>query len=549
MDVSAPATSTASGATTAPEAVFVETAEASVVDGATARSPERPVILSECTTGPSSARHPSLESHDPRRRRREAAQRPRREAEARAQRVAVECAQDIRGRGFSAAFAARQLNIPSRTLRHWACHAPDVRPCRGRPCHTSSAADRQEVLRFVSEVSGVAVGLAALRPLFTHLPRCVLEDLLRRARKVRRQRYREAGFRLDWRQAGRVWAIDFSAATQPIDGVLPYLFPVRDLASHQQLAWLPLRGETADEACLALERLFLEHGPPLIVKSDNGSAFIAEKFGALLEKYHVTPLFSPPRRPQYNGALERSNGTLKTYTQLRAETQGHPLRWTSDDVESARQLANTVSRPWGHTGHTPDEAWQARSAITADERTKFDIEVTARRAVGGLELGLDPAAELNHFDQSRLDRVALQRALVATGNLRIERADRAPRKPQRLSRQELAARAATQFATAPPPDESALHPARDLAALRSADTHIAMLDDAATRPTDRPPKIPLATSPPSARIMADQGVPDDAHVLAKAPRPTQCERAFMSRLRRSIAPLIRGFKAAIFTWV
>ena len=252
---------------------------------------------------------------------------------------------------------------------------------------------------------------------------------------------------------------------------------------------------------------------------------------------------------QSNGALERANGTLKTYTQLRAETQGHPLRWTSDDVESARQLANTMSRPWGHLGQTPDEAWQARSAITAEERTNFQIEVAARRAVAGPELGLDPQAELNHCDQSRLDRVALPRALVATGNLHFHRATRTPRKPKRLARQELAERAAAHFAAQTPAPAAKSPPVSASSSLEPTAPPNPVPQSPASSPLEPTPQIPLASPPTNDRITSDEGVPDDAPVLAKAPQPTHCERAFMSRLRRSIAPLIRSAKTAIFTWV
>jgi transposase InsO family protein len=60
------------------------------------------------------------------------------------------------------------------------------------------------------------------------------------------------------------------------------LLAVRDLASGYQLAWLAVPDEAAVTAAAALAALFREHGPPLVLKSDNGSAFRAEALGALL---------------------------------------------------------------------------------------------------------------------------------------------------------------------------------------------------------------------------------------------------------------------------
>lgn len=341
--------------------------------------------------------------------------------------------------------AAASLGISPRTLRHWKHrHAKgrlfDV--CfRGRPPTACSAETRNEVIRFLHRVTGPAVGLPALRALFPKIPRVILEELLCRYRRVWRRRYRVTGFQLTWHQAGAVWAMDFSDAIHPIDGIDPYIFAVRDLASHQQLAWLPVADEKAETILPILRDLFLEHGPPLVLKSDNGSAFIAEATQSAMFEAVVAQLFSPPRRPQYNGALERSNSTHKTYTQQRAAVEGHPYRWIAEDLEHARQLANTISRPWGHKGPTPDEAWQQRSPITHDERQQFQQALAKARIEAANDLGLDLAASLSISDRARFDRLALSRALQELDYLTKKRVHRPPKKAKRLSREELARRA------------------------------------------------------------------------------------------------------------
>jgi hypothetical protein len=187
--------------------------------------------------------------------------------------------------------------------------------------------------------------------------------------------------------------------------------------------------------------LFDEHGAPLVVKCDNGSAFISDAFQAFLAERGVLLLYSPPRKPAYNGAVERANGVLKTYTQQHAAAEAHPFRWTSDDVEAARQLANTMSRPWGYRGVTPDEAWRARKPIGDEQRQAFQAAAERERLSARGDLGLPPTGELSRDDQARLDRLALQRALCALDYLEMHRADR-PKKAKRLSRAELAKRAA-----------------------------------------------------------------------------------------------------------
>jgi hypothetical protein len=70
--------------------------------------------------------------------------------------------------------------------------------------------------------------------------------------------------------------MDHSGTTQLIGGQYEQIFSVRDLASHRQLAWRGVPSTDAAEACEILEELFAHYGPPLVIKSDNGSAFIAD---------------------------------------------------------------------------------------------------------------------------------------------------------------------------------------------------------------------------------------------------------------------------------
>ena len=418
---------------------------------------------------------------------------------------------------MSASDAAAVLRTPARTLRHWRRRAGRRPACRGRPCKTAPPQSRRAVLRFLKEVSGPAVGLEALRALFPDVPRCVLADLLGRYRRVWRRRHRQHGWRLSWKRPGAVWAIDFSEPPYPIDGVFEQLFAVRDLASHRQLAWTPVTGPTAEQAVAVLRELFRKYGPPLVIKCDNGSAFISEAFQAFLAEHGVLLLYSPPLHPQYNGAVERSNGVLKTYTQQHAASEQHPFRWTSDDVEAARQLANTLSRPWGHRRETPDEAWQGRTPITDDQRRPFRAEAERQRLVARADLGLPVTGDLSRTDQARLDRMALERALCSLGYLEMRRENRPPKKAKRPARAALAAAAASAAPPAsPPPVSPAENNNSALAATASADT-----------------------------MRVNAGVDRSVTATASAPPPTHVEPAPSSQLARPITPLISQPKAAM----
>jgi Integrase core domain len=334
---------------------------------------------------------------------------------------------------------ATRLGMPERTVRYWDGRArhDQLRPRpRGRPVIRSPRQQRQEVLDFLGEI-GPAVGLPTLQASFPALSRAELRDLLGRYRRVWRTRYHETIHVLEWTRPGRVWAIDFAEAPSAIDGTWPYLLAVRDLASGHQLLWQPLGDETAASAVRELEVLFTRHGPPLVLKADNGSAFVAAELKRVACVWGVQLLYSPPWRPSYHGAVEAGIGALKTRTHWQACQAGHAGIWTSADVEAAREQANELARPWGAHGGSPEQVWQARAAVGAAERASFGASVAALEQQERCSRGLAPEQELGHTEEAAVKREAIRRALVAHGLLLLTRR-RIPlpilrRKPARIT--------------------------------------------------------------------------------------------------------------------
>jgi transposase InsO family protein len=234
----------------------------------------------------------------------------------------------------------------------------------------SSRDDREAVIGLLDEL-GPHVGTPTLRECFPAMSRAELEDLLRRYRRVWRERNRVPMRALRWPVPGRVWAIDFSGPVPAIDGRDPYLLAVRDLATGRQLLWQPVAAATGEAARDALAALFAAHGAPLVLKSDNGSPFVGALVRELLDEHGVAGLVSAPHWPRYNGAIEAGIGSLKGRTDGHAARAGHPGYWTSDDVAAAVAEANALARPFGPAGASPDEAWAARTPITGEEREAF----------------------------------------------------------------------------------------------------------------------------------------------------------------------------------
>jgi hypothetical protein len=253
------------------------------------------------------------------------------------------------------------------------------------------------------------------------MPRSELKDMLRRFRRVWQYQNQRLIHRLRWHHPGTVWAVDHLQPERPIDGIYPYAISVRDLASHYQLAWQPVPDVGAETTIAVLASLFWEHGPPLVLKSDNGSGFIAAEAGGLLATWGILHLRSPPATPQYNGSCEAAGGSHKRMTNDQAALAAHPGRWTSGDLKRTRMIRNRLGRPWGHRGPTPEQVWQTRKPITLHQRSQFNTTVDRYRQEERTRRGIPDEAVLGGAAQASVDRVAISRALRRHGYLSATR--------------------------------------------------------------------------------------------------------------------------------
>lgn len=211
---------------------------------------------------------------------------------------------------------------------------------------------------------------------------------------------------------------------------------MKDLASRCQLAWLPVEEQTAETVQAVYAQLFAEHGPPLVLKSDNGGPFRDEGTKQLLSEHLVVPLYNPRRRPAYNGGVERANGQLAGYQEALAAFRGRAAAQpaasitapTCEDAASARTLANELARPEGWRGPTAGQLWQRRVPLSDRERDAFLRELDQRRVQARRDLNLPPEEPLAHYPQAAVDRRAVRDTLVSQGLLVIQ-----PRRRQRAA--------------------------------------------------------------------------------------------------------------------
>jgi transposase InsO family protein len=117
--------------------------------------------------------------------------------------------------------------------------------------------------------------------------------------------------RITWHVPGLVWSLDDAELVRLASHKL-HLHQVQDLASRYKFTpWVGDR-VLGESVAARLEQLFLRHGPPLVLKRDNGSNLNHQAVDEVLARYLVIPLNSPPHYPPYNGGMECAVRELKT---------------------------------------------------------------------------------------------------------------------------------------------------------------------------------------------------------------------------------------------
>ena len=318
---------------------------------------------------------------------------------------------------------AEDIGIPIRTLFDWESNEKEdaLRPRRrGRPPRRSTREERNRMLDLL-ELLGPQTGLETLKWLCPELARGEIEDILWRYRAhwLREQSLEVS--ELDWHLAGRVWAVDYTEPPEPVDQKCEAVLSARDLSSGAQILWEGQVGPRGELTRGALERLFCELGAPLVLKLDNGPAFICEAVREVCAKRGVKLLFSPRWTPRYNGSCESGIRWMKLRTENQAWLGGRPGSWLAEDLLVAQRLTNSLPKRPGKGAISRGEVFHAREPITEDMRLAFTVTVGEEEARERAERGIARARVLSRVKQAEIDRKAMRRALVAHGILNVRK--------------------------------------------------------------------------------------------------------------------------------
>lgn len=192
---------------------------------------------------------------------------------------------------------------------------------------------------------------------------------------------------------GAVWAIDGTWFDRPVGDRGRRALVVVDLHGKQPLAVESVPGERSWSVIACLSRLIQRHGAPLVLKADNGSAFIAAALRALCATHGITLLHSPVRRPSYNGTCEVSGRWAKRRAERAAQERGCPDRLCQADLDAAVTCRDPLP------------------PVAAELRARFRGAVRQQLEVVARERGLALNGPLRDHVRRSLERVAVRRAL------------------------------------------------------------------------------------------------------------------------------------------
>lgn len=245
------------------------------------------------------------------------------------------------------------------------------------------------------------IGLPRLRATIPELPKNSTAAFLKRLKRVHGRRRRRRWCALLWLVSGAVWAIDGTWFDQCVGRHGRRALVVVEMHSHRTLCVESVAGERAAAVIRCLQRLIAQHGAPLVLKADNGSAFIAKCLARFCRRHGITLMHSPVRRPRWNGTCEVSGRWAKRRAIAAAHARGSGVLCQAD-LDAAITFTGTMPR-------IDDALRQRFLGVVAEQLT---IVVAER----GLALGGHPQ---DHHRRS-LERVAVQRALQLCHILSIE---------------------------------------------------------------------------------------------------------------------------------
>ena len=144
---------------------------------------------------------------------------------------------------------------------------------------------------------------------------------------------------------GQIWAEDFTELV--LDGIGFKLALLIDVLSQYILGWALSRRATESLVAIpVLQALEANEGKPpeKFLLEDNGTQYVSEGHGRLLDAHQIVARHVPAYTPQYNGSVECGGKEFKNvfYNQWERQNRNGPDKEKSADDRARRAAAETV---------------------------------------------------------------------------------------------------------------------------------------------------------------------------------------------------------------
>lgn len=243
---------------------------------------------------------------------------------------------------------ARGLEVTPQTIQRWKRLAKKAEPPKqGRP---RLSRETRESIKLQVKIELERQGYPGWRPISHALPALSVRYVQKYVAELKREHSKRARVRIEARRVSTevlareaVWAIDGThlgrVRDKPIDGQI-----VKDLGS---LSYRSVRTGPPAKAPDVIKTIEAGGILPLVISSDNGSAYCSEEAKAWMESRQIVHLRSLPRTPQHNGAMEVG------IRQLKELSKGH------ETLYEAACLIN-------HNRHRGSKAYKTSAVLDAE---------------------------------------------------------------------------------------------------------------------------------------------------------------------------------------
>lgn len=249
------------------------------------------------------------------------------------------------------------LGVTERTLRNWRDAAQRSNENQGRPRHSPEKHEhaREEVFEVMRKRA-----VPGWRPVAAELAGKVPVRLIQiyvAEYKALHKKKRTPGARVEVKGKNVIWSMDgaFTKNEKKTEHQLVKDRGTKAWVGHQENA-----SKTADAVDLLADS-FERQGVPLVISSDNGSAYKSQEFARLMRQQKIVHLKSLPRTPQHNGAVEVGIKELREIM----DSSGIKL-------DAAVEVANDRLRKFGKEWSSAGLVYKNTNVVyTENERAEF----------------------------------------------------------------------------------------------------------------------------------------------------------------------------------